>query len=148
VSRSTLSMLSGAAAVVAMQLVRYPRTNPAVESGLVCPPAAESPLRRACYDCHSNETAWPWYSAIAPASWIIHHDVDEGRRRLNFSTWGAYADDPGTKARKLTQISESVARGDMAPWYYRMLHPTAALRPDEREAIVRWVAHELNASSG
>jgi hypothetical protein len=128
-----------------MQVVRSPRANPAVEGDLVAPTEIKSVLHRACYDCHSNETAWPWYSAIAPASWVIHHDVDEGRRRLNFSNWGDYTEDPGTRAQKLGEISKAVARGDMAPWYYRILHPGAGLSDDQREDLVRWVAHELGS---
>jgi len=123
--------------------VRYPRTNPAVESDLVAPPEIKSALHRACYDCHSNETTWPWYSAIAPISWIIHHDVTDGRNRLNFSNWGDYAEDAGTRSQKLEEISKSVARGDMAPWYYRMLHPDAALSDHQRTQLVRWVSQEL-----
>ena len=127
-----------------MQVVRYPRTNPAVESDLVAPPEIKSALHRACYDCHSNETTWPWYSAVAPMSWVIHHDVSEGRRRLNFSSWGDYTEDPGTKFQKLEEISKSVARGDMAPWYYRMLHRDATLSDDQRAQLVRWVTQELD----
>jgi Haem-binding domain len=131
-----------ATAAVAMQAVRYPRTNPAVEHDLVAPSEVKAALRGACYDCHSNETAWPWYTAVAPASWIIHHDVEEGRRRLNFSSWGDYADDPGTLARKLDEIARSVAAGDMAPWYYRMLHPDARLGEPQRDTLLRWVKRE------
>ena len=139
----TKCLLPAAAAVVAMQVVRYPRSNPAVESDLVAPPEIKSVLHRACYDCHSNETTWPWYSAIAPVSWIIHHDVEEGRSRLNFSSWAAYGEDPGTKAQKLDEISKSVARADMAPWYYRVLHPGAGLSDAERAEVTRWVTQEL-----
>ena len=143
--RLTKCLLPVAAAAAAMQVVRYPRTNPAVESDLVAPSEIKSALHRACYDCHSNETTWPWYSAIAPASWIIHHDVEEGRRRLNFSSWADYAEDPGTKAQKLDEISKAVARGDMAPWYYRMLHPAAGLSDGERADLTRWVTQELGS---
>jgi hypothetical protein len=138
-------LLPAAAAVVAMQLVRYPRTNPAVESDLVAPPEVKNVLHHACYDCHSNETAWPWYTAIAPASWIIHHDVEEGRRRLNLSSWADYAEDPGTRAQKLDEISKAVASTDMPPWYYRMLHPDAALSGDQRELVTRWVTQEIGS---
>ena len=141
--RLTKCLLPAAVAAVAMQVVRYPRTNPAVESELVAPPEIKSALHRACYDCHSNETTWPWYSAVAPMSWVIHHDVSEGRSRLNFSSWGDYAEDPGTRSQKLEEISKSVARGDMAPWYYRMLHPDAALSDAQRMQLVRWVSQEL-----
>ncbi len=143
--RLTRFLLPAAAAVVAMQVVRYPRTNPAVESDLVAPPEVKNVLHHACYDCHSNETAWPWYTAIAPASWIIHHDVEEGRRRLNLSSWADYAEDPGTRARKLDEISKAVASTDMPPWYYRMLHPDAALSGDQRALVARWATQEIGS---
>ena len=136
-------LLPIATAAVAMQSVRYPRANPPVEHDLVAPPEVKAALRGACYDCHSDETAWPWYTAVAPASWIIHHDVEEGRRRLNFSSWGDYADDPGTLSQKLDEIAKAVAAGDMAPWYYRMLHPAARLSEPQRDTLLRWVKQEL-----
>jgi hypothetical protein len=71
-NRLARCLLPVATVVVAMQGVRSPRTNPPVERDLVAPPDVKAALRGACYDCHSNETAWPWYSAVAPASWIIH----------------------------------------------------------------------------
>jgi Haem-binding domain len=126
----------------AAQLLRWPRTNPPVQSDLAAPPAVREIVRRACYDCHSNETRWSWYSGIAPASWWIYREVSEGRRRLNFSDWADYAYDPGTKAHKLDQIAEMVTSGHMAPWYYRMAHPQARLSKAERQSIVRWVAQE------
>jgi hypothetical protein len=138
VNRLARYLLAVAAVVLAMQAVRYPRTNPPVERDLVAPPDVKAALHGACYDCHSNETAWPWYTAVAPASWIIHRDVDEGRKRLNFSSWGDYADDPGTLSQKLDEIAKAVSAGEMAPWYYRMLHPDARLSETQRESLVRW----------
>ena len=140
----TKCLLPAAAAVVAMQVVRYPRSNPAVESDLVAPPEIKSVLHRACYDCHSNETQWPWYGAIAPLSWLLHHEVTEGRRRLNFSDWADYAADPGTAAQKLSEISRSVATDTMAPWYYLLLHPSARLTAAERDRIAQWTDQELD----
>ncbi len=120
------------------QCVRPSATNPPVHSDLVAPPAVTNVLRRACYDCHSNETRWPWYSAIAPVSWVIRRDVNEGRRRLNFSDWADYESDPETAAQKLGQIARSVSNGDMAPQYFLMLHPDARLTNTERDLLVRW----------
>lgn len=130
------------AVVVAAQFGQVARTNPPVESDLAAPDRVKAVLRGACYDCHSNETRWPWYGAIAPLSWLIHHDVTEGRRRLNFSQWADYASDPDTASQKLAKISQFVARGDMAPWYYRMLHPDARLAPPQRAALISWVEQE------
>jgi len=144
--RSGKILAAAVGVLAAAQMVRFPRVNPPVPAGaLAAPPAVEHALRQACYDCHSNETRWPWYSAIAPVSWVIHHDVDEGRRRLNFSSWSDYADDPGTEAHKLEEIARFVTTGDMAPWYYRWLHPDAHLGADERDAVVGWTERTIAA---
>src|SRR5579871_6163902 len=80
-------------AVIVMQLFRPTRTNPTSDPGasfeaiVKPPPQVASSLKRACNDCHSNQTVWPWYSNIAPASWLVVKDVNEGRARLNFSNW-------------------------------------------------------------
>lgn len=125
-----------------LQLVRFPHTNPPVDGDLAAPPDVKQSLRQACYDCHSSETRWPWYASIAPASWLAYRDVSEGRRRLNFSSWRSYADDPETAVHKLEEISRHVADGDMAPWYYRWLHPEAHLDDAQRRAIFLWVKNE------
>jgi hypothetical protein len=124
------------------QFVRLPATNPPVRGSLAAPAEVESVLRHACYDCHSNETVWPWYSAIAPASWIIRHDVNEGRRRLNFSDWADYESDPETAVHKLHQIEKSVASGDMPLPYYRLLHVHGRLTAAQQGAVVDWCARE------
>ena len=93
------------AAVVVLlgQFVRPERTNPVVDPGMTVQASLEVPvqvediLSRACNDCHSNETAWPWYASVAPASWLCVKDANEGRRHLNFSEWGHYP--PGNAAR-------------------------------------------------
>ena len=72
---------------IAIQFVSMNRTNPPVQADFRGSPEVISVLRRACYDCYSNETVWPWYSRVAPVSWVIARDVHEGRAALNFSTW-------------------------------------------------------------
>ena len=72
------------------QFITVQRTNPPLKEDLAAPPHIKTLLRRACYDCHSNETRWPWYTYIAPVSWLILHDVERGRQELNFSEWGSY----------------------------------------------------------
>ena len=126
------------AIVAGAQFVRFDRTAPPVHGDLLAPPEVAHTLRGACYDCHSNETVWPWYSQIAPFSWLIQRDVEEGRRRLNFSVWDEYASDPGTASGKLNEIANSVAQGGMAPGYYRMLHPAARLSDAQRELLRQW----------
>lgn len=142
-ARRTLAACLG---VAALQLLRPARVNPLPAGGPVAPAAVEQVLRRACYDCHSNQTRWPWYSALAPLGWLVAHDVNQGRRRLNFSEWSAYAEDPGTEAQKLDEIAQAVGRGDMAPWYYRLLHRDAHLDERDRELLLGWVSRQSHAA--
>ncbi len=118
---------------VLIQLVPYghAHTNPPV----VAEPQWASPqtrdlAMRACYDCHSNDTQWSWYSSIAPMSWLIQHDVEEGRSRLNFSQWNV-------PQRESRGASREVERGTMPQWYYVLLHPSANLTADEKQTLVQ-----------
>jgi len=111
-------------------------TNPPV----VSEPQWDSPqtrvlAQRACFDCHSNETAWPWYTHIAPISWLTARDVMEGRSRLNFSTWGQPTGGRGerTNARELVR---AVQDGSMPPAIYLPLHPSAQLTAAEQQQLV------------
>jgi hypothetical protein len=79
---------------------------------------------RACFDCHSAETRWPWYAAVAPVSWVVRNHVDEGRAALDFSRWDA----PGEEAG---EASETLLEGEMPPRYYTLLHPEARLTAQE-----------------
>src|SRR5512140_1474651 len=86
----------------AMQLVTCTRSNPPVLADIHAADDVKVVLKRACYDCHSNETTWPWYSHVAPASWLLHYDVTEGRAALNFSDWESL---PPEKRAKLQRES-------------------------------------------
>src|SRR5512134_1372664 len=110
-----------------IQLVPYGRNhnNPPV----VGEPAWDSPqtrllAQRACFDCHSNETQWPWYSNVAPMSWLVQRDVDEGRDRLNFSEWGQ-------GEQEVDDVGETIREGEMPPVNYVLLHPLAKLSAQE-----------------
>lgn len=122
--------------LIVAQLVPIDRTNPPVENDVGAPPEVDRVLRAACYDCHSNETAWPWYSRVAPVSWLLAYDVKEGRRELNFSTWHRY--DAGRRGKKLKEIVETLNDGEMPPWYYAMMHPQARLAEPDRQALLAW----------
>ncbi len=118
--------------LVAIQAVPYGRnhTNPPVRAE----PAWDSPRTRelavrACYACHSNETTWPWYSNLAPVSWLVQYDVDQGRAELNFSAWGN-GDQEGGEA------AETMVEGSMPPWFYVALNPEARLPATERQALI------------
>ena len=131
--------------MVAAQFVRVDRSNPPIGGDLSAPPVVKDALERSCYDCHSNQTHWPWYSAVAPFSWWIHYEVDEGRRRFNFSSWTDYTSDPGTEDQKLDEVARLIASRAMPPWYYLAMHPRARLTSGERVAITRWIAGEKSS---
>lgn len=126
-------------ALIVMQLFRPERTNPASDpsasfEAVVKPPKeVTSSLKRACHDCHSNQTAWPWYSNIAPVSWLIASDVNEGRAHLNFSNWtqaGAEGENPDVE-----DLCSEVREGKMPLPGYRLLHPQAKLSGQELAGV-------------
>ena len=91
---------------------------------------------RACYDCHSNETTWPWYADLAPVSWLVQRDVQEGRRALNFSDWG-------TSSRRAFEAAEVVLEGEMPPVYYTWMHSSAKLTDAERQSLAQGLQNSL-----
>lgn len=138
-----------AVGLVGAQAVPIDRTNPPVASDIAAPPAVAPLLRRACYDCHSHETIWPWYSGVAPISWLLGRDVHAGRAELNLSTWDAY--DARKRGKKLKETAEEVTEGEMPPWYYTLMHPEARLNAEERARLRAWAAEEsarLAAAAG
>lgn len=123
------------AALVAIQLVPYGREHSAPRDGAKpawSSPRAEALAKRACFDCHSNETRWPWYSNIAPLSWRIFHHVEEGREHLNFSAF-----DPANEkvADAAGEAGESVTKRSMPPADYLIAHPEARLSAAERRVL-------------
>jgi Haem-binding domain len=121
-----------------IQLIPATHSNPPEMGNPEAPTAILGLLRRACYDCHSNQTRWLWYSYVAPASWLVSCHVMEARRRLNFSEWEAYASDPDTASHKLNEIAVQVSSTKMVPWYYRAIHPEARLSQAERRELIHW----------
>lgn len=119
-----------------------PPIDPTVGLGARAPvPAAvSSVLRRSCFDCHSDETRWPWYARAIPISWLISHDVDEGRGQLNFSRWTEY--NVYDRADLLDSVCEQVQTGEMPIWQYRLLHRDAALSTTEADTVCSWTSTE------
>ena len=120
---------------VLIQLVPYGRnhTNPPV----VKEPNWDSSQTRdlaqnACFDCHSNETVWPWYSNVAPVSWLVQSDVDEGRRYLNFSEWGR-----GEEGEEAEEWVEVIREGEMPLPYYLITHPEARLSASQQQELIK-----------
>jgi hypothetical protein len=119
--------------LLGIQLVPYGRQheNPPVTNEVDWgDPAVRQVAVTACYDCHSNETVWPWYSNIAPVSWLIQRDVEEGRRRLNFSEW------PPRRLER-EELSEVVYEGEMPPAYYLVIHSGARLTDAQKQTLTR-----------
>ena len=111
--------------------------GPADLAGLHPPPAAvKAVLERACYDCHSNHTRYPWYADIQPVGWWLASHVKEGKSHLNFSTFGAYP--AQRQLRKLDELIEEVEAGEMPLASYKLTHPDARLSPDEIRALTDW----------
>jgi cbb3-type cytochrome oxidase cytochrome c subunit len=122
--------------LVAIQFVPVDRTNPPIETEVPATAEVRSILRRACYACHSNETVWPWYSRIAPVSWLVTHDVHEGREKMNLSTWNQYT--AKQQVRTLKECRDAVAESEMPPWQYLPLHSEARLSAADRAALRAW----------
>jgi hypothetical protein len=126
------------------QLVPVARTNPpGGVADATAPEHVRGILRRACYDCHSNETSWPWYSHVAPVSWLVAHDVGEGREVLNYSRWQDYG--ARERAELLEETWEEVAEREMPPAVYVLLHPEARLDEADRSALRAWVRESMTS---
>ena len=125
-----------------VQVVPYGRDHanpPTVLEPTWDSPATRQLAARTCFDCHSNQTSWPWYSHVAPMSWLVQNHVDEGRRVLNFSEWNRGYDEAG-------EAAETVREGEMPPRSYVLLHPEARLTDVEREQLARGLDASLTTT--
>ena len=131
-----------AASAVGIQFTSPPRTNPPTDPSrtlfarMPVPSEAAAVLDRSCRDCHSNETRWPWYSAVAPASWLVVDHVDHGRSHFNYSDWAQYDRDD---ARRLLKNICTLSRRETMPMpSYLRLHRDAALSDFDLAALCDW----------
>ncbi len=123
-------------ALIGIQFINVDRTNPVVTADLKAPVAIKELLVKSCYDCHSNQTEWPWYSYVAPVSWLVANDVAEGRKHLNFSDWEKL---PGRKKEELKkEIWEEVRDDNMPMTIYTYTHPEAKLDFTQKNLIKQW----------
>ena len=135
-------LLVAAGLFVVIQLIQPDRTNPPIKPDIridvLVPvsPRVMTLLRNACFDCHSNETRWPWYSYVAPVSWLVSRDVSVGRENMNFSEWGSY--DSRAQIGRLGAIAEEIEGGTMPLPIYITMHTEADLSNAERDSIVAW----------
>ena len=133
IKRLVLILIGGAVILfLLIQLIPFghTRTNPPV----VSEPNWSSPQARAlvkehCFQCHSNETDWTWYANIAPGSWLIAMDVNEGRDEFNFSDW---QNDPG----ELDELVEKIQEGDMPPIQYWLFHPNSRMNDQQKQELI------------
>ena len=124
-------------AFIGVQYIEVERTNPIVKADLEAPMEIKNIFRTSCYDCHSNITKWPWYSKVAPISWMIIDDVNEGRKKLNFSEWETLYS--GKKEELKKKIWEEISAEEMPPSGYVYLHPGASLEITQKNILKKWL---------
>jgi hypothetical protein len=120
--------------------------NPEERYAVKAPPEVLAVLQKACFDCHTNETRWPWYAKIAPGSWLMARDVKKGRAHMNMSEWTD--DDAETRQLDMENAWDEIAEGEMPPWFYKIMpnHLDAILSDKEKELLKGWLlAHKTTA---
>jgi hypothetical protein len=122
--------------IISIQFIPVNRTNPPVSAGLDAPVEVISVFKKSCYDCHSNQTEWPWYSYIAPVSWLVSSDVENGRLHLNFSKWEKFLRKDKVKMKE--KIWEEIEKEKMPLWKYTRMHPNANLTQEDKNIIKDW----------
>jgi hypothetical protein len=135
-SKLKIAFILVGAIVIAIQFIPASRTNPPVTAELDAPVKVLSVFKKSCYDCHSNETEWPWYSYIAPVSWLVSRDVKDGRLHLNFSKWENLSRKDIVKMKE--EIWDEIEKGNMPLWKYTILHPDANLTQEDKNLIRDW----------
>ena len=144
-------LLGLATGLVVAQFVPVKRDNPPIDPAMTVysveavPSDVSTVFERSCKDCHSNQTVWPWYSYIAPVSWMVASDVHDGRGRMNLSEWAAY----NAKKRdlKLGEVCEKLNSGDMPDSKYTLIHRNARLTAEERTSVCAWAENTRKISS-
>jgi len=117
-----------------------PGSSPGILQGAQIDPETLALVQRACQNCHSQQTVWPWYSHVAPASWLLARDVQQARLHMNLSRWQDYS--PDDRLRLLSEIGGAVRNREMPVQRYLLLHPEAKLTDAERQQIYRWTRTE------
>ena len=130
---------------IAIQAIRPTQTNPLVDESkaLKAPKEVMQILQPSCYDCHSNETKWPWYANIAPLSWSIVSHVNDGRKALNFSEWKEIPKE--IKIKRLKRMKQTTNNGMMPLSSYLLLHKKAILSQKDKARIGTWCDEKLKA---
>lgn len=135
-------------AVVGAQFIRPERPRGVLPSDgrmndlVTVPRSVDSLLRRSCYDCHSDETRWPWYSHVAPVSWLVIHDVRHARGDLDFSRWSTDPVREPTPQQQFRWMCEDVRRDIMPPRLYLLMHADARLTEADKNLLCAWAAEQ------
>jgi len=136
------SLFAAVLLLIASQLVRPQKTNPTVnpaqtiQADLPVSTEVRTILERSCSDCHSDHTTWPWYTNVAPSSWLVINHVNEGRQKLNLSRWASYPNEK--KSKLLEKMCKEVSDGGMPLTSYLLIHWGARLRQGDAQAICAW----------
>ena len=129
---------------IAIQFVPLNKENPNSEMAMdilevtKAPEEVQNVIRNSCYDCHSNETKWPWYAQVAPVSFIIINHVEEGRDHVNFSEWASYNDEDHINILK--EMKKEVEKNGMPLKSYVILHHNATINAEKKDLILSWIA--------
>jgi len=132
-----------AATLLLLQLVKIDVPNPPKaepKDEIKAPKEVMTLLKKSCYDCHSNNTKWPWYSKVAPMSWQVKSNVKNAREWLNFSIWSKYDE---TKKQKIYKGIVNALKIKMPPAEYLLVHKEARLTPKEREILTNWAKSNI-----
>ena len=131
-------------AAILIQFIPYGHTHtnpPQTKEPPWDSPETRELIHRACFDCHSNATTFPWYSNVAPVSWLLQRDVNGGRSHLNFTEW----DRPQKHAK---DVAQQVKQGDMPPWFYLPMHPAARLTAAQKQMVIDGAEKSLGPQAG
>jgi hypothetical protein len=127
--------------LVLIQFYPLDRSNPPVTAEIETPYEVKVVLKKSCYDCHSNETVWPFYAHIAPVSWLVVRDVHKARHDINFSEWGNLPQDKQYK--KLDKMWEEIEEEKMPLPIYLITHPSAKLSDEQKATIKNWIESSI-----
>ena len=129
-------------------VARFQTNSPVLAEPNWDSPETRALAKAACFDCHSNETVWPWYAKVAPISWLVTRDTVEGRQRLNFSEWGVprpagEGGEGGGGRNPADEIAEQIREGEMPPGIYLLPQPAARLTDAQKEQLIRGLEASL-----
>ncbi len=145
------SLLTIIILLIIFQFFRIDKTNPPLDPAMDIAVVAQMPaelnnmIKESCYDCHSNEVKYPWYTNVAPLSWWIKHHINEGREELNFSEWGTYKSRRIDK--KLKECAEMLEEGEMPLSSYTLIHGEAKLSEAQKSQLIAWFNSQRNFES-